>query len=93
MSKPKLKMIAPPQTTFKIEKGIPIAPIRSGGSGKPNPLWPVLAAMKPGDSFIVGKRDKDYHRVAGVARKWGKENNATFVFRNTPDGYRAWKIK
>lgn len=99
---PKLKLAKNSKTTtaalpFKVEKGIPIASPVHNRVWALNPYQDQFLAMDPSrnppDSFLIVKDKKKYAKVNYHAKKWGKLNNATFVFRNTEQGYRCWRIK
>lgn len=99
MTKPKLIRKAktnPQSLQFKIERGVPIAPTNTHKK-KENPYKAEFESMNPSsnpsDSFLIGTDKLKVHHVKYHASKFRKENNAGFVFRNTPEGVRCWRVK
>jgi hypothetical protein len=69
---------------FKIEKGVPMMPLRTNAMKYP---WPM---MEPGDSvFFMEKLGS----AATAANRWGKENGRKFVSRKQGQGVRIWRVE
>lgn len=72
---------------FKIEKGIPISPIRFRETTYP------FGEMAQGDSFALKKAEEAALRAAIAAYR--KQNRGSqFTVRKQPDGdFRCWRIQ
>lgn len=73
--------------SFEIEKNIPQPKYVGAGNNRKYPF----NEMKPGDSFLING-DARWKKVSTAAGAHGKRYGQTFSVRNTPDGYRCWRI-
>jgi hypothetical protein len=76
--------------TFKVEANVPLDQPKLGSAARKYPF----NEMKPGDSFLING-GADPKKVAGAATSFGRANNRGWKFatRNTPEGYRCWRVK
>ncbi len=71
---------------FKIEKGIPLPPVRRRMT-----LYP-LANMEVGDSILV--QESDQGRIRSTIWQFARRNGVKFVSRKESDGaIRIWRIE
>lgn len=73
---------------FKIEKNIPVPPLRDTHSKYP------FGEMNIGDSiFVPHKAGAGVNPVVSAAAYYGNKNNKKFTTKNEEKGTRVWRIK
>ena len=75
------------QTSFKIEKGVPLPPSRRGRT-----LYP-WADMEVGDSFVAGPYSTKFqNNVTTSAALQRRKHGRSFATRKDGDNLRVWRI-
>jgi hypothetical protein len=77
-------------TRIRIEKGIPIPPVKTRGKeGRTSPKYP-WRDMKVNDSFLFPAHvARGAFAAAALAEKY---TGYRFVVRRMEDGYRCWRV-
>lgn len=73
-------------TEFKIEKGVPLPPKKSGGRGRKHPFY----EMEVGDSVLVVGKERNI--VSGLVGNPSRKYGFKFATRAVEGGVRVWRI-